>query len=138
MSYLAEGTPLPEPNMDDAGFWENCARRRLTFQACGNCGTLRHPPTPVCHHCRSTGVVWREALSRGRVYSYTVVHHAAHDAVRPSVPYVVAVIAFPDFGPVRLISNIIGDPKAMRVDMPVELVWDKVSETMFLPRFKPV
>ena len=46
MSYLAEGTPLPEPNMDDAGFWENCARRRLAFQACGSCGMLRHPRRP--------------------------------------------------------------------------------------------
>lgn len=25
---------------------------------------------------------------------------------------------------------IIGDPKVVRLDMPVELIWDKVSETM--------
>jgi uncharacterized OB-fold protein len=82
-------------------------------------------------------VTWREAPARGRVYSYTVIHHAAHEAVKPAVPYVVAVIEFPDFGPVRLISNIIGDPAAVRVDMPVALVWDQVGDAMFLPRFKP-
>src|SRR5690606_5201440 len=94
MAYFPADMPGVEPNMDDAGFWEKCGEQQLSFQACGQCGHLRHPPTPICANCHSTEIKWVQAPSKGEVFTYTVVHHASHAAVKTKLPYVVALITF--------------------------------------------
>ncbi|MDB6000662.1 MAG: hypothetical protein JWP52_2361, partial [Rhizobacter sp.] len=89
MSFFPSHMPRPEPQMDDEGFWRHCAQRTLAFQACADCHAPRHPPTPVCWNCRSMRVAWTEVAGRGEVFSFTVVHHAVHDAVTERVPYAV-------------------------------------------------
>ena len=138
MSYFGPTMPRPEPNMDDAGFWQHCARRTLAFQACADCGAPRHPPTPVCWRCRSTRVAWREAPALAEVFTFTVVHHAVHEAVAERAPYVVALVAFPALPGPRLVTNLTDvDPAAVHIGMRVELWWDDIGDGMFLPRFKP-
>jgi uncharacterized OB-fold protein len=138
MSYFAEGMPRPEPNMDDEGFWRHCAQRRLMIQCCAECGAPRHPPTPVCWKCRSLQTAWTQAPARAEVFTYTVVHHALHDAVAGRTPYVVALVSFPDLPGPRLVTNITDvDPERVCIGMPVTLWWDDVGGGMFLPRFRP-
>lgn len=138
MSYFSESMPQPEPNMDDEGFWRHCAEQRLMFQCCGDCGAPRHPPTPVCWKCRSTRMAWTPAPARAELFSYTVVHHAVHDAVTARVPYVVALVSFPDLPGPRLVTNLTDvDPSQIRIGMPVSLWWDDIDDGMFLPRFRP-
>ncbi|MBK0392557.1 Zn-ribbon domain-containing OB-fold protein [Ramlibacter algicola] len=137
MSYFPDDMPRPEPTMDEAGFWEFCKDRSLRFQACTSCGTLRHPPLPMCPHCQSCGIDWKEAPPDAEVYSYTVVRHASHPAVTPRLPYVVAVVEFPALPGVRLITNITDiDPGAVRIGLPVKLWWDDIGEGMHVPRFR--
>lgn len=138
MTLFPESMPRPEPNMEDARFWQHCREQQLRFQVCANCSQPRHPPTPICGKCQSTQVVYREAPKVGRVFTYTVVHHPVHEAVKAAVPYVVAVVEFPELKPVRLVTNIIADPAAVRIGMPVELLWEAAGEGMFLPRFRPL
>lgn len=139
MAHFSKEMPRPEPNMDDAGFWQGCADRSLVFQACGQCGTLRHPPVPMCPTCHSTSVKWIKAPQHGEIFTFTVVSHASHEAVTPQLPYVVAVVQFPALPGVRLVTNITdiasGD---VRIGMPVQLWWDDIGDGMHLPRFKPV
>jgi hypothetical protein len=48
----------------------------------------------------------------------------------------VALVALEE-GP-HLVTNIVGcDPSAVSCDMPVEVVWDDVTETVSLPKFRP-
>ncbi len=138
MAYFQEEMPRPVPDMDDAGFWAGCAEQQLRFQACAACGTLRHPPTPVCGHCRSTAVTWVQAPQEGEVFSFTTVYHAGHDAVILRLPYVVALIQFANLPSVRLITNITDiPPQKVRIGMTVVLWWDQISDDMWIPRFKP-
>jgi uncharacterized OB-fold protein len=138
MSYFLPTMPRPEPNMDDEGFWEKCALRELSFQSCQDCNALRHPPTPVCWNCRSMRVAWTKAPRIAEIFSYTVVHHAIHDAVAERVPYVVASVAFPELPGPRLLTNITDcDPLELFIGMPVELWWDDIGDGMYLYRFKP-
>ena len=37
---------------DDAFFWDGAAEDRLLVQRCADCGTLRHPPAPMCGDVR--------------------------------------------------------------------------------------
>lgn len=138
MAIFPAGMPAPQPNFDDRGFWESCNEKRLRFQCCAQCATARHPPTPVCARCRSLEQAWKETAGRGTVYSYTVIHHASHEAVKPNLPYVVAVVEFDDVPGVRLVTNVTDvPPRDVRIGMRVELWWDRIGDASFLPRCRP-
>jgi uncharacterized OB-fold protein len=138
MAYFPDDMPQPEPNWDDREFWEHCKQRKLKFQGCAICGTLRHPPTPVCSKCQSTSTCWVEAPATGTVFTYTVIHHASHAAVTPRLPYVVVVVEFPDLPGVRLVSNLTEiDPSQVRIGMTAKVWWDDIGDGMQVPRFSP-
>ena len=51
----------------------------------------------------------------------------------------IAVIELEDAGGVRIISNLVGaDPEEIEIGLPVELVWEDMSEDLAIPRFRPV
>jgi uncharacterized protein len=138
MSYFADDIPGIEPNMDDASFWDDCAQRQLRFQACGHCGTPRHPPQPICPKCQSFEQTRLDAPPEARVYTYTVVHHAGHPAVESRLPYVVAVVEFSALAGVRLVSNVTDvDTDKVHIGMPLRLWWDDIGGGRFVPRFRP-
>lgn len=136
MSYFPQGIPLPQPNPDDQPYWEACAKRELRFQRCANCGRFRHPPMPACSVCGSGNVEWKAVPGTGTVFSYTIVHHPAHKALKSAVPYNVVVVHLDDADDVRIVSNVIdASPSEISVGLRVALVWDEIEGGMFLPRF---
>ncbi|WP_417514989.1 Zn-ribbon domain-containing OB-fold protein [Minwuia sp.] len=138
MAYFPESMPGIDPTMDEAAFFAHCRNRELKFQACGTCGQVRHPPTPVCFACHSTRVAWIAAPPDAEVFSFTVVHYASHPAVSESLPYVVGLVTFPDMPGVKLVTNITDVPTdQVHVGMRVSLWWDDVGEGLFLPRYRP-
>lgn len=93
---------------------------------------------PMCPRCQSCETTWKEASGQAVVYSYTVVHHAAHPAASARLPYVVGVLEFEGMPGVRLVSNVTDiDPKQVRIGATVRLWWDDIGEGMFVPRFRP-
>ncbi len=138
MNSLPDEVVIPQPNMIDREFWAHCAAERLMFQACGSCGLLRHPPTPFCASCRSSDIAWREAPPIGQVYSYTVSHVSQTRGLKGNRSTIIAVVEFPGFGPVRLVTNIATEAENLHVGLPVELFWKRVSDGMSLPLFRPV
>ena len=148
MAYFPADMPVPVPTLDDAAFWNHCAQRRLLFQCCTACEQPRHPPSPICARCGSTRQHWVPAPDHATVFTFTVVHHASHPAVTGRLPYVVAVVDFPQLPQVRLVTNVTEvDPAQMRVGMSVRLWWDRLADAdtdtdaaarpMYLPRFRP-
>lgn len=137
MAYLPAGTPLPQPTPDDLPFWEACARRELRIQRCADCGRFRHPPMPRCPDCRSPRFDWQPVDGEGEVFSFTIVRHAVHPALRDAVPFNVAVVMLDGTGDVRLVSNVVdATPEEMRIGLRVSLVWDEVPGGGALPRFR--
>lgn len=110
---------LPPPPIDSAFFWEGVDADELRIQRCASCGVLRHPPRPMCPHCRSLEWDYVVSSGLGRVYSY-VVHH------RPEVPgrkhpFAVALVELEEG--TRIVGNVIdiapddvGVGTAVRVD----------------------
>jgi uncharacterized OB-fold protein len=138
MPLFAHTMPTPEPDGDDHPFWDACRERRLCFQVCRQCGQARHPPTPVCARCLSFDAVWRESAGKGTIYSYTIIHHASHPAVRDHLPYAVALVEFDDTPGVRLVTNITGcPPDQLQIGQAVVLWWDALADGLWLPRFSP-
>jgi uncharacterized OB-fold protein len=127
---------LPQPTPESQPFWDACARHELVVQRCADCGLFWFPPSNRCQHCWSANVAWRPVSGRGRLYSFTVFHRAYAAELADQLPYVVGVVELEE-GP-RLITNVVGcEPDEVRVDMPVEVVFDDLAENVALHAFRP-
>lgn len=136
MAYLPNEISGPVPNDADKMFWHYCQQRELRFQQCSPCRRFRHPPTPVCPYCRSFSNEWVVAPATGVVFSFTIVHHPAHPAMKAVVPYNIVVVDFPAYDHVRLVSNVIDVPtQDIRIGMEVAVTWETAGNGMLVPRF---
>jgi uncharacterized OB-fold protein len=80
---------------------------------------------------------WTKLSGKGKVFSYVIYRRAFHPAYTNDIPYNVAIIHL-DEGP-NIQSNVTDcDLDEIKIDMPVEMYFDDVSEDISLPKFKPV
>jgi len=136
--WFPDDMPTPAANRETLPWWQAAAEHRLVVQRCADCGHTRHPPGPICPRCRSAERTWQQVPGRGTVYTYTVVHRAFVPSLAAQLPYVVIVVELEEAGGVRLVSNLVdADPGAVRVGMPVEVVWEDVGPGLAVPRFRP-
>lgn len=130
--------PIPKPTPETLPFWEGTRRGKLLLQFCRSCRQHYFYPRPLCRHCLSRDVEWVEASGRGRLHTYVISMRPGRSAPLPP-PYIVAIVEL-DEGP-RLMSNLVGvepDPERIPCDMPVEVVFEAISDEITLPRFRPV
>ncbi|MEE8413524.1 MAG: Zn-ribbon domain-containing OB-fold protein [Dehalococcoidales bacterium] len=129
--------PLPGVDAVTEPFWNACKQHELKMQKCLQCGEFIYPASPMCPHCQSFESEWVKLSGKGSVYSYIIVRRATNPAFAEEVPYTVAIIETEE-GP-RITSNVIGiKPEDVRVDMPVEVVFEDVTPEVSLHKFKPV
>lgn len=137
MAYLPEGMPAPQPTADDAPFWQGCREQQLVIRHCDTCERHFHPPMPACPRCGGDVISWRPVTGNGTVFSYTVISHPVHPALRGHDPYNVVVVLLDDAGDVRLVSNLVDvAPDELQLGMPVRIHWDPIGDGMHLPRFR--
>jgi len=126
---------LRAPRAHDNGWWwEAIDRGELLIQQCSECGTLRHPPRPMCGSCQSTA--WKGIASKGRgtVYSYVVMRHPPIPGYDYPLP--IAVIDLEEG--TRIVSNVVGcKPEDVFIGMKVQLSIENVDESLKLPLFRP-
>jgi len=71
------------------------------------------------------------------IYSYTIIQQNKSPEFANDTPYNVAIVQLEE-GP-RMLSNIVDIvPAELRVELPVIVVFDRVTDTISLPRFRPV
>lgn len=127
--------PLPVVTEENRPFWEGCRQGKLLLQFCDQCQQHQFYPRLYCMHCGSSNVRWVSASGRGVIYSYTVIHQNKSPEFVQDTPYNVVVVQLAE-GP-RLMSTIVEtDLAELRIDLPVTVVFDAVSEVIHLPRFK--
>ena len=130
---------LPIPTADEASelFFRGARERRLMLLRCAQCGRHRLPGRERCADCWSTDAEWVQASGRGKLYTFGIMHQQYHPAFAGAIPYNFALVELEE-GP-RLVTSIVDCPnEELRVDMPVEAVFDDVSEETTLVRFRPV
>jgi len=129
--------PLPEINEFNYRYWEAAKRHELVLQKCLECGHYRYPPGDTCPSCLSDRLEWVEASGRGTVYTWVVFHQIYHPAFAEDIPYAVVAVELEE-GP-RLVTNLL-DCKLedIKVGMPVEVVFDDVTDDITLPKFWPL
>jgi uncharacterized OB-fold protein len=126
---------MPEPTPETAHFWEGTRQGKLRLQRCDACAHIYFPPRPFCPRCAHREVSVIDASGRATLYSY-VIHHRSTPGFDP--PYSIAVVELEE-GP-RMMTNIVNTPQtpeALRLDMPVRVVFHRVSDVITLPLFEP-
>lgn len=134
---FAPDRPLPSPDAATAPYWAAARERRLVMPRCDDCTHYHFYPRTLCPRCGSAHLTWTPVSGKGEIYSFTVINRAPSQAFSAAVPYVVGAVKLAE-GP-HLMTNIVGiAPDAVRVGMPVKVVFRKFSEEVTLPMFEPV
>lgn len=124
--------PIVTP--DAKSFWEAADREQFVGQKCGDCGIFTFPPRPMCPHCHSLNRLEVPLSGRGTVHAWTVPRHP-HPFGFKEAP-VVAVIQLEEG--TRMVSNVVGvAPEEMRMDMPVEVMFEDTMNKHKVPVFRP-
>jgi uncharacterized protein len=129
------GRALPQPTPETQHFWDGTKTGELRLQRCDECRHTYFPPRPFCPKCASRQVSAFAASGRAILDSY-VIHHRKVAGFEP--PYAIAVVKLAE-GP-RMMTNIVEcaqTPEALQLDMPLEVVFAKQTDTITLPFFRP-
>jgi uncharacterized OB-fold protein len=131
--------PLPQPVTPEAKpFWDGLKQEKLMLPKCDDCGHVFFYPRILCPRCHSRTISWVQASGKGTLHSFEIAYQPFQKAWKIKPPYVLAMIELAE-GP-RLMSNLINvepDPRVVKCDMPVEVVYTKVSDDVTLPLFQP-
>ncbi|HLJ01513.1 MAG TPA: Zn-ribbon domain-containing OB-fold protein [Bradyrhizobium sp.] len=125
----------PKPTPETQAFWDGTQAGELRLQRCDACTQAYFPPRPFCPACGSRKVSIFKASGRATLYSY-VIHHRPVPGFTP--PYAIAVVELRE-GP-RMMTNIVDcpqTPEALALDMPLEVTFEKLDDTITLPLFRP-
>ena len=119
---------------DNKWWWDRINEGELPIQRCKQCGTLHHPPRPMCWKCQS--LEWDYVISSGKgtVYSYVVMHRPQFPGYE--YPLVAAVIDLEEG--TRIASNVVGiEPADVKIGMAVKVSIENVDDELKLPLFRP-
>ena len=87
--------------------------------------------------CNSLNRQWSQVSGRGKVFSWVVVRRGS-PAFAEDVPYVVVSVQLAEQEDLRIFGNIEGCHfHDIKLDMPVEVFFDKVTEDIALPKWQP-
>ncbi|MDM0113503.1 Zn-ribbon domain-containing OB-fold protein [Variovorax sp. J22R133] len=127
--------PQPIPTAETAHYWQSALEGRLKVQYCPACKRHQFYPRRFCTTCLSNDIEWVQASGKGRVYTYTVCHVAAHPAFEARVPYAIGMIELEEG--VRMLAGIVGsDFEHLAVGAPVEVCFENIADDIALPMFR--
>lgn len=129
--------PLPTATPETRHFWEGTQNGELRLQRCTACKESYFPPRPFCPACGSRAVETYKASGKATLYSYIINHRPRPDF--GTEPHSIAVVTLSE-GP-RMMTNIVDcpqTPEALALDMPLEVIFEKASDEISLPKFRPV
>jgi uncharacterized OB-fold protein len=127
---------LGERNRD---FWQGGEHGELRFLRCQDCGTIVHPPVPLCPKDHSKRLRPEAVSGRATVATFTVNHQPWMPG--PALPYVVAIVEIEEDPSVRLTTNVVNcAPEDVRIGMPVRVAFEHHADPdgdVWIPLFEP-
>lgn len=128
--------PLPPIDDDTRAYWAGLARGELLLQHCLDCRHVQFYQRQMCGRCLGPRLEHRPASGRATVHSFSTVHRPPSAEFRDDVPYTVVLVDLAE-GPRMLSALVDCDPARVRIGLPVEIVFDRVTDEVTLPRFRP-
>lgn len=128
--------PIPAITAEMRPFFAAAKRHQLVVQRCTQCGRHRFPAREICSHCLSRASEWMPVSGAGEVFSYNIMHQVYHPGFADEVPYAVVVVQLQEGA--KMNSNLVGvPPQAIRIGMPVRVVFEDITDEVTLPKFAP-
>ena len=111
--YLPEGLPAPvaEPSALYGPYWEGARNERVMVQRNPVTGVHQWPPQWIAYDTQTFELEWVDVGAKGVIYSWTRVWHPIHPALTDAGPYLIVVVELPQAGGIRMLGNLVGDPR---------------------------
>lgn len=132
---MPKTAPVPTP--ESRHFWEGTRAGELRLQRCNECRDAFYPPRSFCPRCGCRNVTVFRASGQATLYSYTINHRPRPDW--PQQPHSIAIVTLAE-GP-RMTTNIVGCPQTpehLQLDMPLTVEFERITDEISLPVFRPV
>jgi len=130
--------PVPVPQGESDHYWDKAKEHELWLRQCNDCGDAYFYPRDISPCCFSKNTSWIQASGKATLFTYSIVHRPPHPGFREVAPYVTAVVELEE-GP-KMPTNIVIDdptPENLQIDMALEVVYDDITDSITLPKFKP-
>lgn len=126
--------PLPRKTPEAEPYWQGMDKNELRYQFCLDCSQPVFHPRHLCPYCMSSRLEWRVSSGKAKIYTYSVVYRPLFPDWK--APYILAIVKLDED---YYLSTQIVDcfPEQVRVDMPVEITFERVSPDLVLPKFRP-
>ena len=135
MSEYQKPLPVIEPFTE--AFWEGTRNNKLLVQTCGECEARIFFPRQQCPECWSDNLGWIEASGKAEIFAFSVTYEGVEPAFVDDLPIVLAWVDLPEG--IRMQTNIVEcDPDSIEIGQQVEVVFNKVSDEISLPYFRPI
>ncbi|MBI2158659.1 MAG: OB-fold domain-containing protein [Candidatus Rokubacteria bacterium] len=123
--------PLPGPITPEARpFWDGLREQKLMLPKCGACGHVFFYPRVLCPRCHAGDIGRIQASGRGTLHAFEIGYQAFSKAWKVKPPWVLAMVELAEgLRP--------PDPTVIRCDMPVRVVFTKLTDEITLPLFEP-
>ncbi len=129
--------PAPSPTEATRFFWDAAREHRLVVQRCAECGLYIHWPRPLCPRCQSDHLDAAPVSGKGKVYTFTVVHHMFHPGFADDMPYSLALVELDEQPGLRILANVVAcENDDLRIGMPVEVTFEE-RDGLTVPQFRP-
>ncbi len=97
---------------------------------------MRYYPRALCTSCLSSRTEWVKCSGRGKVYTFTATYQNGVPGFRESLPYIMAYVELEEG--VKMLTNLVDcQPDQVKIDMPVEVVYEDVTPEVTLAKFRP-
>ena len=126
--------PISIPSAHDAEFWAAAKNGKLLLQRSMSTGSFQtYPRAHALGGCEH-GLEWVESSGRGVVHTFSIVRRSFYPALE--APYVIVVVELEEG--VKFTGHLVDcPPDDVRIDMPVEVTFHKLTDEIALPCFRP-
>ena len=130
--------PIPSPQGESDLYWQKAKEGELWLRKCNDCGNAYFYPRDISPCCFSRDTTWIQASGKATLFTYGIVQRAPLPGFVEDVPFVTAIVELEE-GP-TMPTNIVMDdptPEKLQVGMSLEVVFEDITDTIALPKFKP-
>lgn len=128
--------PIPQPDEASRPYFDGALRGELMIQRCTSCKAYLAPGSRACTECMNETLEWVPASGRATLFTFAIMYQRYHPGFAADLPYNIAVVELEE-GP-RLNTTVVGVANDdLRVGMPLVVTFERVSEDVALPKFRP-